>query len=303
MAKKKKSFIDFTSDTMRIILVILGSVFATLVLTFAVMAITSLTQNNLNASSYWLLGVFIVLGLSRFVTFLKVRSKITFLRFIILLVVDISLGIIISFAHINYHLFSIVGALYCISVIISRVFIILQKRTVRSVIFNGILILLFALFALALFAPFKEEEIPPVVLLICIIIVISSFIEVFSNATSSLKIKVLVKIMLRTYALEVMLGLLTLMVAFSLIFTLYEPALASFPDALWYSFAVVTTIGFGDFTTTTLIGRVLTVILGMYGIFVVAVITSIIVNFYNETAGKKDAEELKEIKEEEDSKK
>lgn len=303
MAKKKNKFIDLTSDTMRIMLIVLGSIFATLVLTFAVMAITSLDQSNLDAASYWLLGVFIVLGISRFFTFLKMRSKVSFIRFITLLVVDITLGVVISFAHLNYHLFSIVGGLYCISVILSRIFIIFQKRTVRTIIFNGILILLFTFLAIGLFMPFNEDEIPPVVLLICLIIVISSFIEVFSNATTSLKLKVLVKIILRTFALEVILGLVTLMVAFSLIFTLYEPTIASFPDALWYSFAVVTTIGFGDFAAETLIGRILTVILGMYGIFVVAVITSIIVNFYNETAGKKDAEELKEIKEEEDLKK
>ena len=73
----------------------------------------------------------------------------------------------------------------------------------------------------------------------------------------------------------------------------------TFGDGLWYSFATVTTIGFGDITATSNIGRVLTVFLGIYGIIVVAVITSIIVNFYNETAGKRDAQELKEIKQEE----
>ena len=78
--------------------------------------------------------------------------------------------------------------------------------------------------------------------------------------------------------------------------------MAQFPDALWYTFAVVTTIGFGDFTATTLVGRVLTVILGIYGIVVVAVITSIIVNFYNETAGKDDKKELKDIDKEENKK-
>ncbi len=66
----------------------------------------------------------------------------------------------------------------------------------------------------------------------------------------------------------------------------------------WYCFAVVTTIGFGDITVTTLIGKILTVILGLYGLVVVAVITSIVVNFYNETAGKKDKKELKDISEE-----
>ena len=73
----------------------------------------------------------------------------------------------------------------------------------------------------------------------------------------------------------------------------------TFGDSLWYCFTVVTTIGFGDITAKTLIGRVVTVVLGIYGIVAVAVITSIIVNFYNETSGKKDVKEMKNIQKEE----
>ena len=139
-------------------------------------------------------------------------------------------------------------------------------------------------------------------LLICAIVAVSAFVEVVSNASSYLKVKVLFKIILRTYALEVILGLFTMMVAASILLTLYEDTITTFPDALWYSFAVVTTIGFGDFAAQTPIGRILTVMLGVYGIIVVAVITSIIVNFYNETAGKRDSKELDEIKKEEKKK-
>jgi uncharacterized membrane protein (DUF106 family) len=41
----------------------------------------------------------------------------------------------------------------------------------------------------------------------------------------------------------------------------------------------------------------------MYGLVVVAVITSIVVNFYNETSGKHDQKELKEIQKEEENNK
>ena len=93
-----------------------------------------------------------------------------------------------------------------------------------------------------------------------------------------------------------------MMVASSLVIMTIEPEINTFPDALWYCFAVVTTIGFGDFAAQTLVGRLITVMLGVYGIIVVAVITSIIVNFYNETSGKKDAKELREIGKEEKDK-
>ena len=56
----------------------------------------------------------------------------------------------------------------------------------------------------------------------------------------------------------------------------------TYADALWYGFAIVTTIGFGDITATTRIGRIISVVLGAYGIIVVALITSIIVAYYGE---------------------
>ena len=56
----------------------------------------------------------------------------------------------------------------------------------------------------------------------------------------------------------------------------------NYKDALWYCFALVTTIGFGDITAVTDLGRTISVVLGIYGIIVVALITSIIVNFYGE---------------------
>ena len=44
---------------------------------------------------------------------------------------------------------------------------------------------------------------------------------------------------------------------------LTEPAVENFGDAIWYCYAVVTTIGFGDLTPTTGTGRFLSVILGI----------------------------------------
>ena len=89
-----------------------------------------------------------------------------------------------------------------------------------------------------------------------------------------------------TYASEILLGLLLLIFAFSYVFKFIEPGIDSFLDGLWYCFAIVTTIGFGDVSAVTIVGRILSVILGMYGIIVVAIITSIVVNFYGETRQK-----------------
>ena len=75
-------------------------------------------------------------------------------------------------------------------------------------------------------------------------------------------------------------------------FPMVEPTITTFWDGMWYSFAVVTTIGFGDFAATTLVGRILTVVLGIYGIVVVAIMTSVIVNFYNAVSAKEKTSDI-----------
>ena len=73
-----------------------------------------------------------------------------------------------------------------------------------------------------------------------------------------------------------------LIAAFSYVLEFTEDSIKTYGDGLWYCFAIVTTIGFGDFTAVTIAGRLLSVILGIYGIIVVALVTSIIINFYGE---------------------
>ena len=114
-------------------------------------------------------------------------------------------------------------------------------------------------------------------------------------AFSRIKMDVLRKIVRKTYAAEILFGMLMLIIAFSIVLPQFDPGIPSFGDALWYCFAIVTTIGFGDFAAATLPGRVISVVLGLYGIIVVALIPSIIVNFYNETKNTEDPDEPEEM--------
>lgn len=114
------------------------------------------------------------------------------------------------------------------------------------------------------------------------VICIRALKQIMVIAFSQIRLDVLKKIIRKTYAAEILLGLVLLVAAFSMILFMVESSMKSYGDALWFCFATLTTIGYGDITVSSPVGRVLGVILGIYGIVVVALITSIIVNFYNE---------------------
>lgn len=68
----------------------------------------------------------------------------------------------------------------------------------------------------------------------------------------------------------------------ALLITLFEPNVGGFGNALWLSFQIVTTIGLGDYTATTFVGRAVAVLLSVYSIFFVALITGAVVSYCNE---------------------
>ena len=53
-----------------------------------------------------------------------------------------------------------------------------------------------------------------------------------------------------------------------------EPSITTYGDSAWLMFQVVTTIGLGDFTCTTHLGRITVVLLSVYSVFFFALITS-----------------------------
>ncbi len=299
---QKTNFLD--KPAFRLILKILSIAIAAATLLFSALTIVEINNTSYDQAPKYLIWIFMLAGLMSIVIFLKNRTKINLIKTIILLVFNIALGVVVLFAKNEPFLFSLTAGLYCLNIVLGCAFNIYQERTIRSAIFNGLIILFAIAMGIGMFiSPVQEQDqIQNFILVECIFIAVVSFIEAASVAFSELKVKVLFKIILNTFALEILFGLLTMIVCFSLIFMKIEENITTFPEALWYCFAIVTTIGFGDIVALTPIGRVLSVILGLYGIVVVAVITSIVVNFYNETSGKKDSKEIKNISEEEKKK-
>lgn len=193
----------------------------------------------------------------------------------------------------------ITSTLYYLSIIIGRVITIIDTDKKRKKVSSAIYIFIALILAIVGLKASDDTISVACILLPSICIMLITFTKIFKEALAKIQLAKLKDIIQRTYAIEILLGLISLIVSFSYIFTLLSEI--SYGDALWYSFSLVTTIGFGDVVITDPISRVLSVFLGIYGIIVVGVITSILVNFYNETKfiGKKDAENNSEPEEQE----
>lgn len=96
------------------------------------------------------------------------------------------------------------------------------------------------------------------------------------------KIRVLGIILKRTKADRILSGFLLFLFAAALIIQIVEPDINRYVDALWYCYAVISTAGFGDVVAVTFIGKVCSVLLTIYSMFVLAIVTGVVVNFYSQ---------------------
>ncbi len=107
-----------------------------------------------------------------------------------------------------------------------------------------------------------------------------------------MSMRVLLRTMRNTHAHQIVLSFVVFVLLCALAIFLVEPSIASYGDALWYCYAVVTTVGFGDMVATTLLGRILSIVLSLYAILVLAIVTATIVNLYSQLSDLNDKDSL-----------
>ena len=73
-----------------------------------------------------------------------------------------------------------------------------------------------------------------------------------------------------------------LFIACALLVDAFEPSVDGLGNAVWLMFQVVTTIGLGDFTCTSLVGRAAAIALSVYSVFFLALITGAVVSYCQE---------------------
>ena len=136
--KQKDTFLE--KPMMRIILTLLSAVLSTIVLALSALTILEVYNESYESAPNYLLWVFVFVGLMSGVSFLRNRTRINLIKFFVLLIFNVALGVVSLFAKNNPYIFSITAGLYCLTIVISRVFDLLQKHDIRSIIFNALII-------------------------------------------------------------------------------------------------------------------------------------------------------------------
>ena len=96
------------------------------------------------------------------------------------------------------------------------------------------------------------------------------------------KMKMLRKILKKTGAGKMLLSFVGFLFFDAFIIYIFDPAVKTYGDAVWYCYDVISTTGFGDVVVSTPIGRACSVILSAYSILVIAIVTGVVVSFYTE---------------------
>jgi len=301
MAKKEKG--PRKNDRRkRLLFRVVGSVILVLALLFALFLLTSSVEmvlaaedvdaslikdfNNPDLTVEYMYGIsLLLLGLFELMRFAGLRSserksKKDFFR----LGYAISYLVASVFAMAAVALVQLTIAaslLYLMPFFVRRVLhLIGNRKKVRALFYDTTVLVLLGI--LSLIIMISGDFVVWQYLLLGVIIFLSCLFGICNMALSNFNNAILKKVIRKTYVGEILFGLLLLIVAFSIVLMRLEESIHTFGDGLWYCFMVVTTIGFGDLTAVSIIGRILSVILGLYGIVVVSIFTSIIVNFYNE---------------------
>ena len=96
------------------------------------------------------------------------------------------------------------------------------------------------------------------------------------------KLRILKGVLVRTRADQILISFLCFFFLDALLIWLADPAIESYGDALWYCYAVVSTVGFGDLVASTLVAKIASVVLTVYTLFALAILTGVVVNFYTQ---------------------
>ena len=196
MARKNKfAFLD--AGWFRVLLMVVGWILTTGVLVFSVLTFTKakaeIAQDpfvGFSEAPKYMVWVFILLGLTRFISWLKDRTTMSLLRAFVLLAIDVGLGIMVIVGKYNSYIFSLSAGLFALSIIVSRVFKLIENHSLRNIILNGLIFVIAICFAVGFFRKVTDDFLDAVILTECLFIAVCAFAEALLLSLSQLKLDV-----------------------------------------------------------------------------------------------------------------
>ena len=95
-------------------------------------------------------------------------------------------------------------------------------------------------------------------------------------------LRILRGVLKRTHADKLIIFFVLFFFADAFLIMLVEPGMSKYENALWYCYDIFSTVGSGDYVAVTVPGRILSVLLTILTLLVVALVTGVIVAFYND---------------------
>ncbi len=96
------------------------------------------------------------------------------------------------------------------------------------------------------------------------------------------RLKTMIMVLRETGAGRLIGAYIAFLLLCALLIWIAEPEITTYRDALWYCFTVASTIGFGDVVVHMRLSRILSVVLSFYSAVTLAIITSVLVSYFNQ---------------------
>ena len=92
----------------------------------------------------------------------------------------------------------------------------------------------------------------------------------------------IIKVINRTGTFKILLSYLFVLVVGGIAMNYIEPEIDGVLEGIYFCFVASTTIGFGDIVPVTMLGRIITVVVTLFGILTVAMVPGVVVAYYTE---------------------
>ena len=95
------------------------------------------------------------------------------------------------------------------------------------------------------------------------------------------RLRILKDVLKKTHTYKIVLAFLAFFFLIALIIWIDDPAITTYRQSVYYCFMIASSVGNGDVIVSTQLARILTMILSIYSVFALAIITGVVVSYYN----------------------